>query len=128
VKSDATAGERNARKFTVLGLGQTLLALLLLTFFLSSTMLGAVALWRIDGLVDNARQQSVENGQILTRLVDCTDPAGTCYRVNNAGTGRAIASINDVTIAAGFCAKTLPRSSTREQYRLCIERELTKGK
>lgn len=57
-------------------------------------------------------------------IVDCTTPGGVCYERGRKSTGSAIATINDVTIAASYCAQF---NTTQATIRKCIEAELAKG-
>lgn len=56
------------------------------------------------------------------RLLDCTTPEGQCYRESHQRTSRLVATINDASTAAAYCAQ---RDSTSVAVvRACVEREL----
>jgi hypothetical protein len=63
------------RRLTILGIGQTIFLLLLLAFLLLATALGVVSLVRLGQINEETQVQSTRNGQILERLIDCTDTA-----------------------------------------------------
>jgi hypothetical protein len=115
------------KRFKLYGVGQTVFAILLLLFFVTSIVLGVWALYRLGVLLEESKIQSERNGQVLSRLIDCTSPEGHCYQESQRRTGESVATINQITVAAGYCAQALPRESTLAQYRKCIEVELQKG-
>jgi hypothetical protein len=76
------------------------------------------------------QQKFDEVGQeTRTRLLDCTDPNGQCYKDGQARSGAIVKSLNDnqktvVTIAA-YCAKQ-PVNQTLEQIEACVNKELAR--
>lgn len=57
------------------------------------------------------------------RIVDCVDPAGTCFREGQARTREAVTTLNQVSELAAACAPsyvTLPLSTRIAAIEACV--------
>jgi hypothetical protein len=104
------------------------LRLLAAAFVIILVILSAVTLDRVATQSDQLVKISQSNEALNKVMLDCTQPTGKCFKDGQARTGVAIQNINEVTIAASYCAKTVPQDSSIAVLRNCIERELAKAK
>lgn len=54
---------------------------------------------------------------------DCTEPAGKCFKRGQKSTGKAVASINKITVYAAACADK-PGNQSVTQIQSCVIRKL----
>lgn len=92
-------------------------------FVIASLIFNAVMLPAVLAQSEQLVRIASSNEALNRRMLDCTQPTGTCYREGQSRTGAAIATINEVTVAAAFCAKTLPPSASLAALRECIQRQ-----
>jgi hypothetical protein len=89
-------------------------------------VLSSIALTKMADQSDRILQLAQTNRELSRVVLDCTRPSGQCFEDGQRRTGTAVGNINEVTIAASFCAKTLPTATTVAALRQCIEKELDK--
>lgn len=71
--------------------------------------------------------QSASNGEVAHRIVDCTDPKGTCFRESQQRTGAAVVQISDIAKYAAICADR-HGSITAEEMDDCIQEQMRNKK
>lgn len=104
------------------GLTAAFVVILALAVVLAVTAIAYLAL--------SANQRSEQNGDLLkeidrvnSRLVDCSEPEGKCFKEGQRTVAKAVATINDVAVVAAACADQ-PRQQTAAQISDCIIKEL----
>lgn len=69
-------------------------------------------------------------GQARDTLIDCVDPAGTCYKDGQERTGEAVTGIvvgtRQVIIATQVCNNRKP-SATVDELEKCVDKEIKNG-
>ena len=113
-----TEAGRLDEKVRLYGVAKTTLAALFVLFVLVST---TINVWTLTEVQDTSKG----NSQTLQRLVECTTPGYECYDNSAARTGEAIGNINRYTLAAAWCARSLPAKSSEAQYRVCVTTRVT---
>lgn len=96
----------------------TVIALLVMIF------VSAAAWNRVGVQNEQLLKIAASNEKELTLLIDCTDPKGQCYQEGQRRTGEAVGNINEVIIAAVYCADTMPNTATLEELEGCVKRIL----
>lgn len=107
LRGDVALFARRQRTVTQIAAGAALIALVFLVLIF-------VLLVQLGHLQHAGRS-------VGRQIADCTTPGGSCYQRNQAQTGKAVGSINQVTIIVGRCAKT---TSTDEAMTGCIDKAL----
>lgn len=79
---------------------------------------------QIQKIGEQNRTLSEQNVYIGQRLIDCTTPGHECYEDVNKNTGKAVATINQITEAAVVCSKDLPTPVTIPMMDACIKKAL----
>lgn len=57
-------------------------------------------------------------------IIDCTDPDGRCYKEARAAGKENVKLINEISIAAAYCAKQ-PENKTIDQVKTCVNKSLS---
>ena len=85
---------------------------------------GFISLVLVIGMAVNISntRASKKNTKII---VSCTDPQGECYKNSQKSSGQSIEFINNVSIAAAYCAKQ-PENKTVAQIKICVTNSLAK--
>ena len=98
-------------------------------------VLGAVTVIRTTTAVELIRTEQIRNversketnentealKEAVRLIISCTTPEGECSQRGQRRTGEAVASINDVIIAAAACAKL---HDTETAIRACVVRSI----
>lgn len=112
------------RRTLTQGLLGLLAGLLVASLAWAVVTIGAVRETQVDRAPQIAENdETLERIETLTATVeDCTRPAGKCYQRAQRQTGRSVASLNEVTIAAAACASGPVRRSVAEIQACVIDR------
>lgn len=98
-------------------------------FFFLGVLIGLLAVgqvWtqaQIATTTQSIRETQKNSTATLRAIKDCTQTEGRCFQRGQRRTGRAVASINEVSIIAASCASS-PYQQTVEQIRRCVIAEL----
>jgi hypothetical protein len=112
-----------SRRLDTAKLAFSLLAILVASL---SLVLIVGLLLRINDLAEQSRIRGIENARLNHQMLalaasikDCTDPKGKCAQRGQQQTGKAVGSINDVTVAAAWCSRQTTNRTVND-LRICI--------
>jgi hypothetical protein len=105
-------------------IGRALLTAVTAILAIATVGLLMVQLQRLGDQTERLTEIAEQNKATGDRIRDSTTPGGQCYQEGNSRTGTAIASINQVTIAAVSCAN---RHVGDAAIRVCVAEALKAG-
>lgn len=75
----------------------------------------------IQGIAKQNNELNLQNKAILERVNSCTDPEGSCYKVNQQRSAKTIGDLNKVSLIAAYCASKTPPYVRLSDVRHCVE-------
>ncbi len=106
----AAAAIQMAHRRMIAALG---LLALLVAVCCTATAVAVLAFARQHSTLVSLASVAKQNQETGDRIRSCTDPAGECFKRGQQRTGKAVAGINQVTIAVGQCVKDPPVHDVR---------------
>jgi hypothetical protein len=92
----------------------------ILAVFVALAVLGVFANYVVMDRIRQVQADGRENGRVIR---DCTDPAGECYKRNQARLSGTVAMLNQAQLAIAKCAKI---TDTPAQLETCANAEIAK--